>query len=172
MSVFSIIFGILLVIGGFSCMFTPLATFLSSGYYITAMLLVYGLFGIIRFVKKQAGGLELCVSIFALLAGILALFRPGEVLVFDRMVLIFIAAWLVVQGIVSIMISVNSRNVKKGWVWGLISGILGVLVGLYSFAHPVLTAVTAGVLIGFYFVQAGFNMIAVGCMAGDAAGKD
>ncbi len=45
MSVLNIILGILLVIGGFSCMFTPFATFLSAGYYIAILLLVYGVFG-------------------------------------------------------------------------------------------------------------------------------
>ncbi len=175
MSVFSIILGILLVIGGFSCMFTPLATFLSTGYYIMALLLVYGIFGIIRFFKKQAGGLELVVSIFALLAGVIALIRPGETLVFDRLVLNLIAAWILVEGIVTVILSVQSRGLRKGWGWGVFVGILGIIAGLYSFAHPVLTAVTAGVLIGFYFVQAGINLITLGCAVGaamDAARED
>ena len=49
MSVLSIVFGILLVICGFACMFTPLATFLSTGYYLLILLLVYGIFGIVRY---------------------------------------------------------------------------------------------------------------------------
>ena len=31
MTVLSVIFGIILIIGGFSCMFTPLATLLATG---------------------------------------------------------------------------------------------------------------------------------------------
>ena len=75
----------------------------------------------------------------------------------------------------TVIMSVNSRGVSKGWGWGLFVGILGIIAGLYSFAHPVLTAVTAGVLIGFYFVQAGFDMIALGCAIGavkDSLPKD
>ena len=45
MTVLSIILGVLLIIGGFSCMFTPLATFLSTGYFLAIMLLVYGAYG-------------------------------------------------------------------------------------------------------------------------------
>ena len=168
MSVVSIILGVLLVIGGFSCMFTPLATFLSTGFYIAILLLVYGIIGIVRFAKKEAGGLELVVSILALLAGLVAMFRPGEALVFDRFVLYLIAAWLLVEGIVTVIVSIGSRGKRKGWGWGLFVGILGIIAGLYSFAHPVLTAVTAGMLIGFYFVQAGFDMIALGCAVGAA----
>ena len=156
MTVISIIIGILMILAGFSCMFTPLATFLSTGYFITIMLLVYGILGVARFFSKQAGPMELVVSILAIVAGIIAVIHPGESLIFDRIVLIMIAAWLLVEGLVSMIVSIKLRKVNKGWIWGLIIGILGVIAGLYSFAHPVLTAVTAGVLIGFYFVQAGF----------------
>ena len=48
----------------------------------------------------------------------------------------------------------------------MIAGILGVIAGVYSFAHPVLTAVTAGVLIGLYFIEVGIDMIALGCAIG------
>ena len=168
MTVISIILGVLLIIGGFSCMFTPMATFLSTGYYITILLLVYGIFGIVRFCKKQAGGLELVVSILAVLVGLVSLFRPGSTLIFDAIVLKFIAAWLIVQGLASVILSIQARKENKGWIWGLIVGILGIIAGCYSFAHPALTAVTAGVLIGFYFVQAGFNLITLGCFVGAA----
>lgn len=166
MTVLSIIFGVLLVIGGFSCMFTPLATFLSVGYYLAILFLVYGVFGVIRFFKKEAGGLEFVVSILAIIAGIICIIHPGETLAFDRLILTLIAVWLLVQGLVSIILAFQSRGVRKGWFWGVVVGALGILAGLYSFAHPVFTAVTAGVLIGLYFVEAGFNMIVLGCVAG------
>ncbi|MBR6259615.1 MAG: hypothetical protein IKR21_05325, partial [Oscillospiraceae bacterium] len=54
----------------------------------------------------------------------------------------------------------------KGWGWGVVIGIIGVLAGIYSFAHPVLTALTAGVLIGLYFVQTGFDLIFFGAAFG------
>jgi len=166
MTVISIILGILLIFAGFSCMFTPLATFLSTGYFITILLLVYGIMGIVRFCKKEAGGLELVVSILAVLAGVFALFRPGQRLLIDGLVLYFIATWLIIQGVISIVLSIQVRKERKGWVWGLIAGILGVVAGILSFAHPVLTALGAGVMIGLYFVQSGFDMIVLGCAVG------
>ena len=175
MMVVSIILGILLVIGGFSCLFTPLATFLSAGHFITILLLVYGVLGIVRFCTKKAGGLEFFVSILAVIAGVVALTRPGRELVNDRLLLYIIASWLFVQGAVSIILAIQARHERRGWFWGVIVGILGVLAGVYSFAHPILTAVTAGVLIGFYFIQTGFDMIVLGCAVGavrDAVEED
>lgn len=161
MTILSIILGVLLIITGFSCMATPLVTFLSTGYFFAILLLVYGFSGIVRFFQKLAGGLELAVSILAVVLGVVSLARPGQTLIFDGMVLYLIAAWLLVEGISTVVMSIQCRDIRKGWGWGVVAGILGIIAGIYSFAHPMLTAVTAGILIGFYFVQAGFNMIVV-----------
>ena len=45
MGILSIILGIILIIGGVCCMFTPFANFLASGYIIAMMAFVYGIFG-------------------------------------------------------------------------------------------------------------------------------
>lgn len=46
-----------------------------------------------------------------------------------------------------------------GWVWTLTLGILGVLVGIYSVVHPMLLALTFGILVGVYFIESGISMI-------------
>lgn len=168
MSVISIIFGILMVICGVSCMFTPMATFLSTGYFITILMLVYGVFGIVRFFQKKTGVLDLIVSILAVIVGILCLIYPGTSLEINGLILKLIAVWLIIQGVVNIVTSVTAREEQSGWIWGVIVGILGILVGIYSFAHPGVEALTIGVLIGLYFVEAGFDMIVMGSAIGAA----
>ena len=166
MGVLSVILGVLLIIGGLSCMFTPLATFLSTGYFLGIMMLVYGVGGIIRAVSHKADALEWILNILAVIVGLIALFRPGSTLIFDSMILVIIACWFVVQGVIQIVLSLKAKGVFKGWYWGLIAGILGILVGIYSWFHPVLTAVTAGILIGLYFVESGISLIALGATIG------
>ena len=46
MVIASIILGILLIIGGVSCMAAPVETFLSASYLLAILLFVYGVFGI------------------------------------------------------------------------------------------------------------------------------
>ncbi len=162
MTFLSIICGILMIIAGIACLATPLETFMATGYFLVCILLVYGVIGIIRFFQKRAGALELAVSILAVIVGALSLFRPGQVLVFDNICLILIAAWLFIQGIVTLVLSIRSRLFLKGWGWGVFTGILGIVAGLYSFAYPQFLAVTTGVLIGLYFIEAGINMIVMG----------
>ena len=124
MSVLNIIVGILLVIGGFSCMFTPFATFLSAGYYIAILLLVYGVFGLVRYFKKESGVLDLVVSILAVVVGIVCLVRPGKTLVIDSLVLTLVAVWMLIQGLVTIIMAFTVLGEQKGWFWGVIVGAL------------------------------------------------
>ena len=159
MTVLSIILGVIMIIGGFSCMFTPLATFLSTGYYIGILFLIYGITGIVRGFKKEANVWEVILSVLAIIVGVVSLVRPGSTLIIDGVLIYVIAIWFVIQGIVSIVTAIQAKGSNSGWFWGIIVGILAIIVGGYSFAHPVFTAVTAGILIGFYFIEAGISLI-------------
>ena len=168
MAVFTIIMGIILVIAGFACIFTPFATFLATGYFLAALLMIYGFMGIARFATRRAGVLDLVICVLAIIAGIAALFYPGDTLIFDRMVLIFIGIWIILQGIVSIILAIQAKKIGTSWVFGLIVGILGIVAGILSFAHPYIAALTVGVLIGIYFVESGLSMIILGASASAA----
>jgi uncharacterized membrane protein HdeD (DUF308 family) len=151
-----------MIIGGIFCMATPLSTYMSTGFYVGALLLVYGISGLIRSFQQKAGVLPIVVNALAIVVGIFAFIRPGQTLEFDRILLYVISAFYVIQGIMSIVLSIQVRNEVSGWWIGLIAGILGVILGIYSFAHPLVTAVSTGILIGLYFIESGISMIALG----------
>lgn len=159
MVVLSIICGVLLMMGGISCLFQPAATFFQTGYFLVILLLVYGIIGIINVIKKKAHPLELIVDILAIIIGVIAIFRPGTTIVFDVIMAYLFAAWFVIQGVISIYVSIKVRKIKKGWYWSLILGILGALLGIYSFFHPMVSVMAIGILVGIYLIQAGLNMI-------------
>ena len=94
-----------------------------------------------------------------MIVGIIAIINPGTTVVFDALMAILLPIWFVVQGIVSIIVSIRARKVKKGWVAGLVLGILGVLVGLLTFFNPMISVVTIGILVGIFLIQAGLSMI-------------
>jgi len=54
------------------------------------------------------------------------------------------------------------KGEDKHWYLGLISGILGVGLGIYSFLHPTVAILSVSILIGLYFVESGINMIVLG----------
>ena len=162
MSILSIILGVLLIIGGVCCMFTPFATFLSAGFIIAIMMFVYGVYGVVRFFNKESGVLELISSILAILVGVIAVIRPGSTLVIDDFVLNMVSAWLVVKGFINIIIFIRARNEVKGWGWGVAVGVLSVIAGILSFMHPMITALTVGIMMGMFFIENGIDMIVLG----------
>lgn len=159
MVVLSIIVGILLMMGGIACLFSPGATFLASGYVVAILLLIYGIVGIVNVVRKRAHPVMLIVDILAIIIGIIAIIKPGSTLAIDVLMTYLLAAWFVVQGGVSIFVSIKARAVQSGWVFGLILGIIGVLLGIYSFFNPMVSALAIGILIGIYLIEAGLSMI-------------
>lgn len=162
MSILSIILGVLLIIGGVCCMFTPFATFLSAGFIIAIMMFVYGVYGVVRFFNKESGVLELISSILAILVGVIAVVRPGSTLVIDDFVLNMVSAWLVVKGFLNIIIFIRARDEVKGWGWGVAVGVLSVIAGILSFMHPMITALTVGIMMGMFFIENGIDMIVLG----------
>ena len=164
MTILSIIMGIIMIFSGFSCMVSPLATFLATGYFLCIMMLFYGIVGLVRAFRRETDPLEIITSVLAIIAGLIALFRPGSSLVFDSMMINLTAAWFLVMGVVSIVVAFKLRRVVDYWWLGLISGILGVILGIYSFMHPSVVAVSSGILIGFHFIETGITMIVMAIM--------
>lgn len=159
MTAMMIILGVFLMIGGVSCMFTPVATLFSAGYFIGICMLVFGLFGIIRCVKEHGHPLEWILNILALVVGIISFVKPGSTLIFDSMMVFTLAAFFLVNGLVLIVRAIQTKAFNNKWVLELIIGILSLALGIYSFVHPEVAAVTTGVLIGLSFFESGISMI-------------
>lgn len=164
MKVFSIILGVIMAICGISCMCTPVMTFLEAGYFLVILLLVYGIAAIVKSVMQKEYGMPFFFGILSVIVGIVIMVVPGLALMTDGMLIYIMAAWFLVQGVVSIVMSFRQKKLVegKGWIWTLVLGILGVLLGIYSLMHPAILAFTIGILVGVYFIECGINMIVLG----------
>ena len=161
MTVLFIILGILLIAAGFSCIFTPLLTFMSASYFIVILVMVYGILGIISAIRYRKFGVSFVFSILSVLLGVAMLVLPSSLLVAQNVWLIMTAVWFVLMGIVTIVnsVTVTKATGSKLWILQLIFGILAVLIGCYSFFHPAVLAVSVGILIGAFFIETGFTMM-------------
>lgn len=158
MVVLSIILGVLMILGGIFCLFTPVMTLLMTGYLLGILFFVFGLTGILRAITtKTVNALGMVTDILALIVGVIAIFRPGSTIVIDRVIIWLVAFWFLIEGIFSIVVSVKNKAEVKGWYWGLIAGILGCIVGIILITHPLLRALTTGIMIGICFLQAGIQ---------------
>ena len=167
MTVFSIVMGILMILFGIGLMATPLITFMSTGYYIIILFFVSGLTGIIRGIVRKEFGVDFVFAIISLLLGIAGLAIPGVAIMNNFIVLDMAAFWFVFRGVLSVIAAIRSRKLGAGTglvVLGIILGVLEVIMGVYSFAHPMVLAITLGLLTGLYFIESGINMICMGAV--------
>ncbi len=169
MTVLFIILGILMIAGGFSCMFTPLLTFMNAGYFIVIMVTVYGILGIIRAIRFKRFGVSFVFSILSVILGIAMMIFPASLLLAENMMLIITAVWFVLMGIVTIVnsVTITRKTGSKIWILQLIFGILAVLIGGYSFFQPMVLAVSLGILIGVFFIETGFTLMFTGIVVDD-----
>lgn len=161
MQIFMIILGVIFILCGVSCMVTPLITVMELGYFLIMLLLVYGIARIVRAVASRDYGLDFIFGILSVLLGVLILAVPGLKAMTTGMLMYIMAGWFVAQGIISICRAVKLKKNDGGpmWILGVCSGVLCILMGVYSAVHPVVLALTMGLMVGFYFIVSGINMI-------------
>lgn len=153
-----------MIVGGFSCMFTPLLTFMQTGYFVVIMIVAFGIVSIIRAISSKNFGINFIFGILSVILGIVMLVFPQSLLFAENIMLILTAIWFVLMGIVNIVtsISVTKATGSGIWILQLILGILAVLLGIYSFFQPVLMALSLGALIGIFFIETGFTLLFAG----------
>lgn len=159
MTALTLIMGVIMILCGISCLFTPVATFLSTGYLVGFLFLLYGISGLIRAFQRRSTVLEVILHIISIAIGVFSLTRPGGTEIFDRIILLIVSAWFLIQGIITIVISLRLKGLRLRWFLGFIMGILGIVLGVYSLIHPLISALTVGYLIAIYFIESGLDMI-------------
>lgn len=167
MSTFSIILilGILLIIGGLSLMSTPLITFIGAGYFIIILFFVHGIFGVIRGLMEKQFDKGFFFSIVSLILGLVGLFVPGAAAMGNSVLLYMAAAWFLVHAVMTIIDAIAGRQEGEGigsMILGILLGVAELVLAIISAMHPAVLADVMGVLIGFYYMETGFNLIAVG----------
>ena len=161
MTILFIILGILLISAGFSCIFTPLLTYMSAGYYVVILISVFSIVGIIKSIAEKRFGVSFVFDILSLILGIVMLSFPGSLLLAEGVMLIMTSVWFIIMGAVTIFtaVSVTRTLGSKVWILQLIFGILSVIIGISSLIEPLRMAVTLGVLIGIFFIETGFTLM-------------
>lgn len=164
MKVFMIVFGVLLILGGVSCLATPLLTLLETGYFLAMLLLIYGIISIVGGVTSKNYGVNFIYGILSAILGFVILFVPGLSGATSTMLMFIMAGWFVVKGITSIYGAVKAKETQEGsmWIWSIVAGVLAILMGIYSAIHPLVLAVAVGIMISMYFIISGVDMIATG----------
>jgi len=161
-----VILGVIMIIGGICLLATPLFNFMSLGYMVIIMFCLSGIFGIIRGIRTKQYGKDFVLAIIGLILGIIGLAIPDAAAMTNNFILLYLAAgWFILHGILSIVDAIALKKLSGTglMVLGIILGVLEIIMGIYSAAHPAVLALSLGMLVGFYFIESGINLIVIGC---------
>lgn len=148
-------------------MVTPIITVLELGYFLAFLLLVFGIASIVKSVSNHEYKLDFVFGILSVILSIIIMLVPGLKAMTTGMLLYIMAGWFIVQGIVSIYRAIKIKKINSGskWIWGVCSGVLCILMGIYSAIHPLVLALTMGLMVGLYFIVSGIDMISLSAKA-------
>jgi uncharacterized membrane protein HdeD (DUF308 family) len=152
--------GILALIFGLVALFWP-------GITLHALVLVFGVYVLLRGALlifaaldhkavSQQWGLLLIEGIISVLFALVAFIWTG---ITALALLLLIAAWALLSGILEIVAAIQLRKLLKGeWVLGLI-GIISILLAFILLIQPEQGALAVVTVIGFYAIFGGILML-------------
>ncbi len=169
MKVFTILIGILMAVCGIFCITTPITTTFSLMYFYLVLLLVTGIMLLAECIVMRDFGLMFIFSILTIIAGIFVFFSPNATFVTEMILLYIMAGWLIVRGVVGIVAAAQAKALTGEGVFGIaiVVSVLTLLLGIYSFIHPLVFSGVLGILAGVFFVMEGVDLIITAFVVSD-----
>ena len=171
----TMLMGILMVIGGVSCLFTPVSTFLATGYVIGFIMLFDAIGNIFAWFNarkyQEISGWYLVGAIISGVFGLIIMTKPAVQAGLDIFIVYMISTWVIISGVYRIVMSLRIKKLKdalpqifknKKWVGVLITGILMIVIGIICLFKPIYMSSFLGTMIALVFIFSGANIITLG----------
>lgn len=109
--------------------------------------------------QDRSWWLEVLEGVVGVAAGVIALLLP----VFAAGILVLlIAAWSIITGIIEIVMAIRLRRVIAGEVWLALAGVASILFGVVIFLFPAAGALSIVWLIGSFAIAFGVFLVMLG----------
>ncbi len=172
MKTIGIIIGVLLIIGGISCMVTPSMTYVALAW-VAGISMVADAIGNIatwssKKKEKMADGWDLLSAFISLLFGAVLISSTMAQILTAVIMTYIVAAWIIVKGVIRIIASLKIRQINKAlgaksagrsWVKILALGVLMTACGILCMVHPGVLMSAIGIFVGISIISSGINLI-------------
>lgn len=156
------IFGVIAIILGFLCMFTPLLTGIAVAFLVGTLVLIGGIVRVVWAFQAESFGqglLKFAIGALTLLGGIVLVSDP---LLATGFLTVLLSAYLFADGVCEIAAALQFRS-ESGWGWMLFGGIVSILLGLMIWSQfPLSGAWAIGILLGIKLFLVGMIMLTAG----------
>jgi uncharacterized membrane protein HdeD (DUF308 family) len=152
---------VLMVIAGIVALGYPLVTTFAVTLFLGWMLIVSGIVQAITLIANSRlphFWLQLVSAVLSIVVGVLFVRNPGVAVTTLALLLVI---YFFVEGIAKVVLAISVRPLPN-WGWILVSGIVGILLGVWLLMNPALSIVFLGLFIGIQLIAEG---VAIGWMA-------
>jgi uncharacterized membrane protein HdeD (DUF308 family) len=109
--------------------------------------------------QDRSWWLEVLEGVVGIVAGVIALVLPGYA---AQILIMLIAAWAIVTGVLEIVMAFRLRKVIAGEVWMALAGVASILFGVVIFLFPAAGALSIVWLIGSFAIAFGAFLVMLG----------
>lgn len=109
--------------------------------------------------QDRSWWLEILEGVVGVVAGIIALLFPAYA---AEILVLLIAAWAIVTGVLEIVLAFRLRRVISGEVWMALAGVASILFGVVTFLYPAAGALSIVWLIGSFAIAFGGFLVMLG----------
>jgi uncharacterized membrane protein HdeD (DUF308 family) len=145
--------------------------FLAPGIGIAFLVALFAAWAVIDGVSSIVAGvrtrdqdrswwLEILEGVIGIAAGVLAILLPPDVV--TTALVVVIAAWSIVTGVIEIVLAIRLRTAIRGEIWMALAGVASILFGVILVLFPAAGALSLVWLIGAFAIASGVFWIALG----------
>lgn len=178
--ILSVIFGVMMIIAGVYCFFTPVESSAVIPLVLGIVMMGDGIGRIvtwfdIRDMVRQSAWV-LASAVVSLVFGLMLVFSPALQMSVGVFVILLTGWWLLALGIIRIVHAFRLLSIRRAsdgygigemigshWWIALILGLLLAAFGIAVILNPALGLGVMGVLVGCSVITAGLNLIYLGC---------
>lgn len=157
-----VLYGLAALVFGLMAVFRPMAAATGLAWAIGVMAIAEGLVSLAAVFSGNAGvsrAWSLFYAIVSIAFGVLAVINP---LITAKVLVLFLAVWLIIGGLFRIVYAVRVRKEIKGEWLLVLSGLLAIVLGVMLVANPLAGIVVTTLWIGVGCLIYGVLQIAVG----------
>ncbi|XTR36426.1 HdeD family acid-resistance protein [Paraclostridium tenue] len=139
--------GILFGIIGILFFINPIESYFSFTTVAGIMLIIIGIFTIIRAFKTTEKTYYIFSGIINILFGIIVWFTPIST---TETLILFYGVWALIRGIYLLIMSIKRKNI--GFNTNTLYNVVLIILGLLILSNPIVTLLATPYIIGIYFI--------------------
>lgn len=162
-----VLLGIIAFIFGIFCVLVPGYVTLFLGYFVGALVAVWGIMTILQAIKPHEGGAGRSVALIILgvLAIILGLMVFTSLLSAWFTITYLIAFWAFLTGFTNIFQAFTGKDSTWYKVLLVIAGIIAIILAFYVLMYPLMATATVIYVLGIFLIAWGIVVVITGLMS-------